>query len=189
MAFDWEQFHRRYVFLIWVWKLQPRLTGANELTCTFLLHGPLARYAKLRVAHAPGMPGTFSPPPRVSDLDMHHGTCVTHVPWCMPGSLTTVSIEFDNGENVPGIPGACATRNFTYLIRGTLLIPRVLKHFYPEFRMTSHWFLSANHPRINLFQFTNAPVLYRTCFPWYVTKIKFNEYAWKFSHSNNFISI
>ena len=28
------------------------------------------------------MPGTFSPPPRVSDLDMHHGTCVT-------GSLTS----------------------------------------------------------------------------------------------------
>ena len=25
---------------------------------------------------------------RVSDPDMHHGTCVTHVPWCMPGSLT-----------------------------------------------------------------------------------------------------
>ena len=26
-------------------------------------HGPLTRYVKLRVAHAPGMPGTFSPPP------------------------------------------------------------------------------------------------------------------------------
>ena len=51
------------------------------------LHGPLARYVKLRVAHAPGMPGTFSPPSRVSDPDMHHGTCATHVPWCMPGSL------------------------------------------------------------------------------------------------------
>ena len=23
----------------------------------------------------------------VSDPDMHHGTCVTHVPWCMSGSL------------------------------------------------------------------------------------------------------
>ena len=39
----------------------------------------------------------------VSDLDMHHGTCVTHVPWCMSGSLT-----YGGGENVPGIPGACA---------------------------------------------------------------------------------
>ena len=43
---------------------------------------------KLRVAHAPEMPGTFSPPPGVRDPDMHHGTCVTHVPRCMPGSLT-----------------------------------------------------------------------------------------------------
>ena len=42
----------------------------------------------IAVAHAPGMPATFSPPPRVKDHDMHHGTCVTHVPWCMPGSLT-----------------------------------------------------------------------------------------------------
>ena len=31
----------------------------------------------------------FPPPPRVSDPDMHHGTCVTHVPWCMSGSLTS----------------------------------------------------------------------------------------------------
>ena len=46
----------------------------------------------------------------VSDPGMHHGTCVTHVPCCMSRSLT-----HDDGENVPGIPGACATRNFTYL--------------------------------------------------------------------------
>ena len=52
-------------------------------------HGPLARYVKLRIAHAPGMPGTFSLPTRVCDPDVHHGTCVTHVPWCMPGSLTS----------------------------------------------------------------------------------------------------
>ena len=44
-------------------------------------------YVKLRVAHAPGMPGTFSPRPWVSVPHMHHGTCVTHVPRCMPGTL------------------------------------------------------------------------------------------------------
>ena len=44
---------------------------------------------KVADAHAPGIPGTFSLPPRVNDPDMHHGTCVTHVPWCMPGSLTS----------------------------------------------------------------------------------------------------
>ena len=49
----------------------------------------------------------------VSDPSMHHGTCVTHVPWCMWGSLTR-----GGGEKVPGIPGRCATRNFTYLVRG-----------------------------------------------------------------------
>ena len=41
--------------------------------------------------------------PIVGDPGMHHGTCVTHVPWCMSGSLTC-----GDGENVPGIPGACA---------------------------------------------------------------------------------
>ena len=45
----------------------------------------------------------FQRKPLVSDPDMHHGTCVTHVPWCMSGSLTC-----GDGENVPGIPGACA---------------------------------------------------------------------------------
>ena len=35
------------------------------------------------------MPGTFFSPPRVSDPDMQHGTCVTHVTWCMPGYLTS----------------------------------------------------------------------------------------------------
>ena len=36
----------------------------------------------------------------VSDPGMHHGTCVTHVPWCMSGSRTC-----GDGENVLG---ACA---------------------------------------------------------------------------------
>ena len=46
----------------------------------------------------------FQRKPVVSDPGMHHGTCVTHVPWCMSGSLTR-----GRGENVPGIPGACAS--------------------------------------------------------------------------------
>ena len=41
--------------------------------------------------------------PWVNDPGMHHGTCVTHVPWCMSESLT-----HGGGENVPSIPGACA---------------------------------------------------------------------------------
>ena len=53
------------------------------------LYRPLARYAKLSIAHAPGMPGTFTLPPRVSDPDMRHGTYMAHVPWFMLGSLTS----------------------------------------------------------------------------------------------------
>ena len=45
-------------------------------------YGLLTRFAKLPVRYAPGMPGTFSPPPRFSDP-------VSHVPRCMPGSLTS----------------------------------------------------------------------------------------------------
>ena len=51
--------------------------------------------------------------PLVIDPGMYHGTCVTHVPWRMSGSLTR-----GNGENVPCIPGASAARNFMYLVRG-----------------------------------------------------------------------
>ena len=85
-------------------------------------HGPLTRYVTLRVAHAPGMPGTFprhrlQMKPLISDPGMHHGTCVTHVPWCMSGSQIR-----GGGENVPGIPGACATLNFMYLARGPMLV-------------------------------------------------------------------
>ena len=54
-------------------------------------YGPLARYVKLRVAHVP----------------------------CMPESLTSGFLWIRwRGKTVPGIPGACATRNFTYLERG-----------------------------------------------------------------------
>ena len=43
------------------------------------VHEPLARYVKLRVSLSP----------LISDPDMHHGTCVTHVPGCVPGSLSS----------------------------------------------------------------------------------------------------
>ena len=37
--------------------------------------------------------------PQVSDSGMHHGTCVTHVPWCMSGSLTC-----GDGKTFPAFP-------------------------------------------------------------------------------------
>ena len=67
-----------------------------------LIRGPLTSYAKLRVAHALGNAGNAFP--------------ATDVPWYMSGSLIG-----GFGENVPGIPGACTTRNFTYLVRSPLI--------------------------------------------------------------------
>ena len=78
-------------------------------------HGPLTRCTKLQVAHAPGMLGTFSPPWWVSNPNMHHGMCMTHMPWYMPGSLTSVFLW----SRWQGIPGACASRNFLYLVWGS----------------------------------------------------------------------
>ena len=55
--------------------------------------------------------------PIVSDPGLHHGTWVTHVPWRM-----SVSINRGGEENVPSIPGANATPNFTYLARGLFTV-------------------------------------------------------------------
>ena len=79
--------------VIHYFKHESSVTGISYTrTLNCKIHGPLTRYAKLRVAHAPGMPGTFSPPSLVIDPDMHHGTCLTHVPWCMSGSITSGSL-------------------------------------------------------------------------------------------------
>ena len=71
------------------------------LSCTWAS----CQIRKIAGAHAPGMPGTFSPSPQVSDPDMHHGTCVTHVPWCMPGSLTSSFLwNRRRGKTFPAFP-------------------------------------------------------------------------------------
>ena len=72
-------------------------------------NGPLARYAKLRVAHAPGMPGTFSPPPtsketasyrsRHASQHMHHACAVMHVEIANPRWRGTRSRHFRRMPN------------------------------------------------------------------------------------------
>ena len=51
--------------------------------------------------------------PLVSDPDMNHGTCVTHVPWFMSGSLTR-----GGEETFPAFPTHAQPSIFTYLVRG-----------------------------------------------------------------------
>ena len=52
--------------------------------------------------------------PVISDSGMHHGTCVTHARAVMHFGIANPRWR----ENVPSIPGAYATRNFTYLTIG-----------------------------------------------------------------------
>ena len=81
--------------------------NASSYTRSSLSRWPWTSYQirKIAGAHAPGMPGTFSPPSGTSDPDMHHGTCVTHVPWCMPWSLTSVFLWSQwRGKTFPAFP-------------------------------------------------------------------------------------
>ena len=44
-------------------KFELSVVQLGSTDCKDKDNGPLARYVKLWVAHAPGMPETFSPPP------------------------------------------------------------------------------------------------------------------------------
>ena len=75
------------IFTLDIWRRMRTEATEKEM----LIVGRSAPWASYQIRKIAGAhaPGTFSPPPRVSDPDMHHGTCVMHVPWCMPGSLTS----------------------------------------------------------------------------------------------------
>ena len=85
-------FTERFQFSVTFQRIEMLLDAPIVFMICFVMtisHRPFTIYVKLRVTHAPGMPGAFYPPPRVSDPDTYHGTCVTHVPWCMLWSLTS----------------------------------------------------------------------------------------------------
>ena len=93
----------------------------KRLRSQYSTDGPLTGYVKLRVAHAPGMPISPPPPPpppslQVNDPDMHHGTCVTHVPWCMPRSLTSGFLW--SRWRAKRSQHSRRMGNFTYMVRG-----------------------------------------------------------------------
>ena len=52
-----------------------------------------------------GMPGTFSPPPQVSDPDMHHGTC-GHARALMHAGIANLRFPLKAvaGETLPAFP-------------------------------------------------------------------------------------
>ena len=95
--------------------------------------------------------------PLVKDPVMHHGTCVTHVPWCMSGSLSRGC-----RKNVHGIHGACATRNFTYLARGIWM--RYLERdngVYGDIRPANPQHLNYSHHRVNISRNVGMEAWYR----------------------------
>ena len=134
MEFSNRRYNRNSYLKLHIWIFRSRICGICTLDlkymylqiqhtchkCTILwhsddltichglqLHSPWAscQIRKIAGAHAPGMPGTFSLSPHVSDPDMHHGTCVTHVPWCMPGSLTSGFLwNRRQGKTFPAFP-------------------------------------------------------------------------------------
>ena len=87
--------------------------------------------------------------PLVSDPGMHHGTCVTHVPWCMSGSFNC-----GDGENVPGIPGACA--------------PAILRIW-----QEAHECYCKRRHEPNK---TGLLCLVKTCSPFFLTWVNFNSF-------------
>ena len=106
----WRKYMSDSLITVHIWQILPQLKLRNSVFCMFLLSS-WASYQIRKIAGCAcaGNAGNVFPRRRfqrkllVSDPGMHHGTCVTHVPWCMSGSLTC-----GDGENVPGIPGACA---------------------------------------------------------------------------------
>ena len=111
-------------------------------------NGPLTRYTQLRVAHAPGMPGTFP---------CHRGlpipTCITvrAVRTCRDACQDRVAFEVGDGEKVPAIPRVSATRNFAYLYTLLCEIPGSLEQKQRSFpaKLASPWI--ASHWNILLF--------------------------------------
>ena len=76
----------------------------------------------------------FQRKPLVSDPGMHHGTCVTHVPWCMSGSLTC-----GDGGKRSRHSRRMRTRNFAYLARGPCWGNRPSDWDFPLTHVIVHW--------------------------------------------------
>ena len=117
---------------------------------------------------------------------MHHDTCVTHVPWCMSGSLTR-----GGGENVPGSPGACPTRDFTYLSRGPC---KIHLHFFltDQLRGVFHdfvedceiWSLHYKYIYIYIYIYTynQNNYAYLTWQLWVTCKRYIEKLRWNYAH-------
>ena len=92
-----------------------------------------------------GNAGNVFPPPLVSDPDMHHGTFVTHVPWCMPGSLTNCFYW----SRWPGKRSRHSRRmhNPQFYVSGKRPIESILPQYHRCFNVVSGTLHSISHRR------------------------------------------
>ena len=84
----------------------------------FDCHGPLARYAKLRVRMLRECRERF--PATEGKRSWHASRHVRDARAVMHAGIANYRFLLKSavGGNVPGIPGACASRNFMHLVRG-----------------------------------------------------------------------
>ena len=103
--------------------------GSDVLLCIHF--GPLTRYVKLRVAHAPGMPGTFS---LAADFKGNRKLAITA---CIPARASRTCRDACP-DRLPAVAGRRSrhyrrmrARNFTYLVRGPWHRRPLFKNSYP----------------------------------------------------------
>ena len=63
-----------------------RLRRSSSLIITLMTTRASWQIRKIVGCACAGNVGNVFP---ATDPDVHHGTCMTHLPWCMPGSLTS----------------------------------------------------------------------------------------------------
>ena len=66
------------------------LPDANKIPSILPIPRTSCQIRKIAGCAGTGNARNVFPPLRVSNPNMHHGTCVMHVPWCMLGTLTSV---------------------------------------------------------------------------------------------------
>ena len=131
------------------------------------------------------MPETFSTPPRVSDPDMHHGACVTHVSWCISGSLTSRFL-WSRWRRKCSRHSRCM-RNPQFYVSGKrpIGILHVSRHLLAAYQLSQpsnlvHW----NTPNI---RHSITVITYNTCFRIQVAScsLAHNMVFWNYSLVSN----
>ena len=141
---DWFELYVFVLLILMLW-LREMISNRKETSCLALVrsrfeagcfrhtftsrrNGPLARCVNCGLRMRREYRERF---PR------HHGlafpTCITARAsrTCRDARLDRLLVVYfdaGGGENVPGIPGACANRNFTYLVRDPCLLTNRLSH-------------------------------------------------------------